>query len=145
MFVTVCSSVAPGSNGYTTFSALTSAQNELTQGLIGITDATNIDILNKGNFLNQNDLQYVGSQYFDNNLCISQAVYPIIFANNVKRAIAGDVSQGGFMFQTGNSYNLVLNPDSSWSNGTYVVDCWTFFYKDCYINNKTITASAYSQ
>ena len=140
--VMIRSSVSPTSQGFSTLACL-GTQNIQTPATLDIQDPAGVGQLNHGTAMNLTDLSYVSSRFFKGNMFIlNQNIYPIIFSTNIDRALSGDQSSGFFYFN-GDPYNLVLTPDTNWSNATYTVDMYAYYYKDVQLSSGEITVRNY--
>ncbi len=138
LLVTMRSSVSPTSNGYTNCAAL-GVQNSSTQGNIMIQNEGAEDILAHGSGLNLVDLASINARFFGENdmFITNQNIYAIPFCNSVRDSIRG--INNGFYYFPGTAYNLVIQPDSTFTNGSYVVDVWAYYFRSAYVQGGSIT------
>ena len=142
MLVMVRSSVSPTTQGFSTLSSL-GTQNIQTPASLDVQDPAGVGQLNHGTALSLSDLSYISSRFFKGNMFVlNQSIYPIVFSTNLDRALSGDQSSGFFYFN-GDPYQLVLTPDANWTNATYTVDVYAYYYKDLMISSGELTVRSY--
>ena len=133
LLIMLRSSVAPAGNGYSTLASI-GTQNRATLATIGLQNPSGNDILNHGTSLSVLDLAYHNARYFANTMFVqNQNIYPLVFCNDVQRAMRGD--QSSFFYFDGTKYQAAVTPDSGFATGTYTCDVWAYYFKSVEIED----------
>ena len=95
------------------------------------------DILNYGQGLSLQDLNLFSAMDSDNTLLVSQSIYCIPFTSSIKQSLLG-IQGAGFWYFDGSNYILQIRPDSTFSNGTYQLDVYCYYFRSACIDSGSI-------